>query len=99
MGEVIVQYKVKPDRLEETEKLIKAVFAELAQTSPKGIRYASYKLEDGLTFVHHAVVSSPNGINPLPHLDAFLAFVRHIKDRCEEPPRAMSAREIGRYQG
>ncbi len=99
MGHVIVRYKVKPDCGDENESLIKAVFAELAQKRPAGLRYSSYRLEDGLTFVHHAVVSTADGSNPLPQLDAFKAFVSVIKDRCDEPPLAMGASEIGSYQG
>ncbi len=99
MKQVVVRYKVKSGRAEENENLIKAVFAELAESSTEGIRYSSYKLEDGLTFVHHAVVSTPDGTNPLPQLAAFKAFVRDLKDRCDEPPLAMDASEIGSYQG
>jgi hypothetical protein len=99
MGHIIVRYKVKPDRAEENENLIKAVFAELAKTRPEGIRYSSYKIEDGLTFVHHAVVSTADGSNPLPQLDAFKFFASNIKERCDEPPLALSASEIGSYQG
>ncbi len=99
MKQVIVRYKIKPGRAEENENLIKAVFAELAQARPEGISYSSYKLEDGLTFVHHAVVSTPDGSNPLPQLDAFKSFTRDLKDRCDEPPLAMAASQIGSYQG
>ena len=99
MSEAIVQYKLKAESAEKTEKIIHAVFTKLAKTRPQGIRYSSYKLEDGLTFVHHAVASPHNGVNLLQHLEAFMAFVRAIKERCEKPPRAMSASEIGSYQG
>jgi len=99
MGQIIVRYKVKPDYAEENKNLIKAVFAELTKTRPAGIRYSSYKLEDGLTFVHHAVVSTADGTNPLPRLEAFKSFTRNIKERCDEPPLAMSTSEIGSYQG
>lgn len=99
MGHVIVRYKIKPDRGDENENLIKVVFAELAQTRPEGVSYSSYRLEDGLTFVHHAIVSTSDGSNPLAQLDSFKAFVRELKERCDEPPLPMSANEIGSYQG
>ncbi len=99
MSHVIVRYKIKPGHADENETLIKAVFAQLAEARPEGIQYSSYRLEDGLTFVHHAVVSTADGSNPLPQLDAFKAFTRDLKERCDEMPLAMSASEIGSYQG
>jgi len=30
MGQVVVRYKVKPDRVEENEQLVRRVYAELA---------------------------------------------------------------------
>ena len=32
MGDVVVRYKVKPDRVEENERLVKRVYAELAES-------------------------------------------------------------------
>ena len=58
MGTVIVQYKVKPDRANENVEYIKGVFAELATSSPAGLRYASFQGEDGLTFVHVASIET-----------------------------------------
>ena len=77
---------------------MQAVFAELAQTRPAGIRYSAYRLEDGLSFVHHAVVSTADGSNPLPQLEAFKAFVSDIKERCDEPPLAMGPVVTANYR-
>lgn len=49
---VLVRYKVKSDRAEENTELIKKVFSELQQNSPIELRYASFKLEDGVSFDH-----------------------------------------------
>ena len=98
MKRIIVRYKVKPERAEENEGLIKEVIAELGRVRPEGLQYAAYKLEDGLTFVHHAVITTPDGSNPITALPAFKAFVEDIKSRCDEPPLAMPASEIGSYQ-
>ena len=34
MRQVMVRYKVKPDRVEENEQLVRAVYEELAATAP-----------------------------------------------------------------
>ncbi|MDT5048085.1 MAG: hypothetical protein QOG75_3973, partial [Mycobacterium sp.] len=52
MGTTVVRYKTKPERAEENQALVEAVFVELAQTAPEGLTYTSYRLADGVTFVH-----------------------------------------------
>ncbi|HSO38831.1 MAG TPA: hypothetical protein VLT33_40150, partial [Labilithrix sp.] len=58
MKRVVVRYKVKADRLEEHEDLLRKVFAELATARPAGLAYHALKLEDGVSFVHVATVST-----------------------------------------
>ncbi len=96
MKRVMVRYRVKPDRVEENEQLIRAVFAELERQSPDGIRYASFKQDDGASFVHVASVEGDS--NPLQELDAFKAFTAGIRERCDEPPVVVELSEIGSYR-
>lgn len=98
MKTTIVRYKVKADRAEENKKFIRGVFDELDSSKPAGLRYVSFNLEDGLTFVHIAVVETPDGASPLQETDAFKAFVENIKDRCDEPPAAAAAEIVGSYR-
>jgi hypothetical protein len=83
---VVVRYKVKPDRVEEHEGLIRKVFADLTAQKPAGIDYQAMKLEDGLTFVHVAKVTTADGKNPLTELASFKAFTANIGERCDEKP-------------
>ena len=50
MRQVMVRYKVKPERVEENEALVRAVYEELAAGEPDGIRYATFRLDDGVSF-------------------------------------------------
>ena len=97
MKKILVRYKVFPDQAKENEEYIRAVFDQLSAEAPDGIRYASFKLEDGVSFVHIASVETSDGSNPLPELSAFKNFVGDIKTRCEEPPVAQELTEIGNY--
>jgi quinol monooxygenase YgiN len=97
MSRVIVRYKVKPDRAQENEQLIEKVFAELAQTTPAGLRYASFKGEDGVTFFHFASIETEGGANPLDDSPAFQTFQEGIRDRCDEPPEVVQLKDIGSY--
>jgi hypothetical protein len=98
MKRVMVRYKVKADRAEENIQLIKSVFEELKTKQPTGLRYASFAMPDGLSFVHIASIETVDGKNPLSTTNAFTLFTKDIKDRCEEPPVAVDISEIGSYQ-
>ena len=96
MRRVIVRYKVKPDRAEENVALVEAVYDELERTRPEGLRYATLRLEDGVSFVHLAVNETDG--SPLTELPAFKEFQREIGDRCDEPPQVTDVREVGSYR-
>ena len=57
MGIVMVRYRVKTDRVEENERLVGGVYEELAQEKPDGFRYGTFKLDDGASFMHLAVLA------------------------------------------
>lgn len=97
MKRVMVRYKLKADKVEENKQLVKAVFEELKAKQPAGIRYATFVLPDGVSFVHIASLETPDGKNPLSMTDAFPLFTKDIKDRCEEPPVAMDLTEVNSY--
>jgi hypothetical protein len=94
--QVLVQYKVKADRVVEHEALIRDVFAELAATRPDGIRYGAFKRADGVSFVHVALVTADR--NPLDAVQAFKAFGERIKERCEEPPQVVDLTPVGLFE-
>jgi hypothetical protein len=60
--------------------------------------YASFKLEDGVSFIHIASIETADGSNPLAALDEFKALVADIKDRCEIPPAPTELMQIGAYR-
>ena len=96
MRRVMVRYRLKPERVEENEVLVRAVYEELSRTRPERLRYATFKLEDGVSFVHLA--ETEDGNNPLSELAAFREFQREIADRCDEPPVAMKLDRVGCFR-
>jgi len=98
METTVVRYKVKADRADENRQFIKKVFAQLDEDKPDGLRYVSFNLDDGLSFVHIAVVETTDGKNPLLETSAFQDFLSEIKDRCDEPPVATKADIVGSYR-
>jgi hypothetical protein len=96
MHQVIARYKVKPDRADENLELVRAVYDELERTKPAGLRYATFLLDDGVSFVHIAQADADP--NPLPQVAAFQEFQREIADRCEEQPQVSEVQEVGAYR-
>lgn len=95
MSTTVVRYKVKEGRGDENQKLVQAVFSELAETALDGLRYGTLRLEDGVTFVHIALTDGDT--SPLNESAAFKAFVDGLPERCAEPPAPTAASIIGNY--
>jgi len=89
----MVRYKVKPDRVAENEELVRAVYEELGRAAPEGFRYATFRLDDGVSFVHMSM-----GDSPLPEISAFQRFTENIRERCDEPPAVVELHEVGSYR-
>lgn len=98
MRKVLVRYKTKPEHAEENQRLVEKVFEELAATSPGGIRYATFRLADEVTFVHVASIETDDGSNPLGETAAFKEFQSQLGERCDEPPAAQDATIVGSYR-
>ncbi len=98
MSKVMIRYKVKPERAAENEQLVRAVYDELADGAPAGLRYATFALQDGVSFVHIASVETDDGHNPLREVKAFAEFQAGIGARCEEAPVVTELSEIGSYR-
>lgn len=96
MKHVMVRYTVRPDKAEENVRLISAVFARLHQNAPEGLAYASYRLDDGVTFVHVASVADTDA-HPLRSLSEFNAFTSTIRERCDVAPVTTTLELIGSY--
>jgi hypothetical protein len=93
MRHVIVRYRVKPDRAAENEQLVRAVYEELAQTGRDDLSYATFKLDDGVSFVHIARMPG----NVLPELAAFRAFRENLDERCDVQPIVTEVQPVGAF--
>jgi hypothetical protein len=92
----VIRYRTKPESADENERLIRNVFAELAEQNPDGLRYAAFRLDDGVSFLHVAVVDTEP--NPLTASPAFAEFQSGIGDRCADGPTPADATVIGSYR-
>jgi hypothetical protein len=93
---VVVRYETRPEVADDNQGLIEAVFDQLAVDDPGGLRYAVFRLADGVTFVHVAIVEGET--DPLPMLSAFAEFQRGHGDRTVGPPVVAGATLLGAYR-
>jgi hypothetical protein len=93
----MVSYKLKPERVAENERLAAAVYEALREAKPAGLRYATFRLEDGVSFVHIVAHEEKDGSNALTSLPAFKAFSAGVRERCLEPPVRVELTQIGAY--
>jgi hypothetical protein len=95
MKRVMVSYKVKPEAVAENEALVRAVYEELQRARPEDMRYATFKLDDGVTFVH---LHSRGGEHAVTDFASFKAFQQGLAERCDESPVNRELTEIGSYR-
>jgi quinol monooxygenase YgiN len=97
MKTIMVRYKTSSKETADTNAaLVRAVFEELRVRAPGGIRYASYRMEDGVTFVH--IATHEGSSEPLTSLPAFKEFQKELKGRCAEPPVVSELSPVGAYE-
>jgi hypothetical protein len=92
----VISYTTKPECAEENARLVRAVYAELAEQSPEGLQYSTLRLDDGVSFVHIAVLDGE--VNPLSTLPAFSAFQAGIGERLATGPEQSDATLVGTYR-
>ena len=92
---IVVRYRTRPEAAQENQRLVEAVFAELAERRPEGLRYSTFRLADVVTFVH---VADGPGRSALGARPAFQDFQREIAARVEVGPDATPATLVGSYQ-
>lgn len=95
MDRMMIRYKVKPAEVERHLELLDAVYEELESTRPDGFRWATFRLEDSLTFVDFVVGEDLPG--PLPRLESFRRYRAGLEGRCDERDAA-ELYEVGSYR-
>ena len=98
MKTLMIRYKTKKDKAAENEKLVHAVYDELRTRKPEGLRYATFRLDDGVTFVHIATMKTPADGDALTGQASFKAFQKNLGDRCVEGPEPVEMHAVDSYR-
>jgi hypothetical protein len=97
MRSVMVRYTVKPAEAQRNEELVRAVYDELHRRQPDAMSYATFKLDDGVSFVHVHVSANDDGSSALARLPAFQEFQRGAAERCQDGPVVTQLHAVGSY--
>lgn len=92
---VMVRYRVRPEAADENQRLVEAVYRELNADDPGRLRYATFRLADGVTFVHLAATEGDD--NPLTRSAAFKEFQQGLGERVAEGPDFTDVTLVGEY--
>jgi hypothetical protein len=93
---VVVRYETRADAAAENQRLVERVFAELNAAAPPGLHYAAFRLADGVSFVHVALIEGD--ADPLSRSPAFAEFQRGASGRMVGLPVRADAALIGSYR-
>lgn len=89
MKSVRVQYTVKKEYVEQNQKNIRQVMSDLKALNNPGIKYSSFLLEDGQTFMHFAMYPDDATSQIVNDLPAFVKFRTELKaSQPEVPPKS-----------
>jgi hypothetical protein len=96
MNVMTVRAKVKAESAADVEAAVRRMFAAIDEAQPRGVRYASCRLPDGVTFV--VLLALDGADNPLPAVPEFREFQEKLKTWVAEPPIAEQLTVVGSYR-
>jgi hypothetical protein len=91
---VLISYLTDRATADANQELIERVFDELEVTDPGCLRYMSFRLADGVGFVHIGIFNEDWQLN---QLKSFSEFQAGINDRAVTPPTRTEVTLIGSY--
>jgi hypothetical protein len=98
MSNRMVTYQVRDGLADENSKYVREVMADLQDRGTKGVTYAVYLLEDGVTFLHVAQEEGEGGAIQVS--EAFQRFTATLmEDRCANTPELHQMTLVGSYAG
>ena len=92
---VMIRCKVRPDGAAANLGLLQEMYEEMRSVQPKGLRYATFQLEDKVTFVSFAEMDE--GPEVLQQLEVFQRLRATPDEQFDEPPVLTMLHEVGSY--
>jgi len=96
MSTIQIRAQVRDDAVAEVEAAATAMFAAIDAAAPRGVRYGSAKLADGVTFLVTLQVDGDD--NPLTAIPEFNEFQAGLRGWLAGPPVVEPLTVVGSYQ-
>jgi hypothetical protein len=97
MSVLMVRSKIKAENATDLEAAAKAMFTAISEAAPRGVRYASFRLPDSMTYIALLQLDD-DADNPLVALPAFRKFQENLKNWLAEPPVIDQLTTVGSYR-
>jgi hypothetical protein len=94
----LIRYKTRPELADENQRLVENVYQELEARDPGEVHYATFRLSDGVTFLHLFTTDSDDGAKTLGTISAFAEFQKDLLQRCAEAPVTEHVTVVGSYR-
>ena len=86
MKSVKVQYTVKAEYADTNKKNVAKVMADLRELAHPGIKYSTFVMEDGKTFIHFGMYADQEALDVVNNLPSFQSFREQLKASGPEAP-------------
>jgi hypothetical protein len=96
MSVIMVRQRVKRESLDEAERAVRDLFGTLDRVGPQGLRYASTRVVDSLTFVILTELADDSE-DPRPAIPEYARFLDQLKRWVDGPPVIERLDVIGSY--
>ena len=96
MQAMMFRARVRAERVADVEASVRRLFSAIERERPKGIRYASCRLADGVTYVILLQLTQGTD-NPLEALPEFQQFQEGLRSQLAEPPTQEQLTVVGSY--
>jgi hypothetical protein len=97
MTVLLIRSQVKDEFVAEAEAAVDKWFAAVHEAQPQGVRYASTKAPDGVTFVVVLQLENPPQ-NPLTEVPGFAEFQEKLKGWVAETGEPEALEVVGSYR-
>jgi len=93
--QVLIRYTVRREELATHLEQVREVYADLERLRPDGLGYATYQLDDEVSFLE--VLTGDAGPEPLTASAAFRRFRSALDDRCQHKPELVEVHQVGAF--
>ncbi len=93
--QVLIRYTVRREELATHLEQVREVYADLGRLRPDGLGYATYQLDDEVSFLE--VLTGDAGPEPLTASAAFRRFRSALDDRCQHKPELDEVHQVGAF--